>query len=615
MTLADMHVHSEASKRPSEWFLKKVGASECYTDINSLYAKAKSCGMDFVTVTDHNTIEMGLSLMDKYPEDTFLSVETTTYFPENGCKIHVLIYDITPAIFERIEAVRHDIYRLRDFIRENDLAHSVAHGFYSINKRLDADTLEKLILLFDVFEGRNGARNDYYNETWQRLLKGLTPQHIDALKQKHGIEPMSNDPWIKGFTGGSDDHAGLFIAQTATRCNGAGTKEAFIAQIKAKKAVGIGRCSDYKTFAFSIYKIFCDYSINSKHHAPGGILAFINEVLFEERQSRIRRWITRRKIKKENDANAKILLKFMQDMHGWSWNGPADMEMKLAGTYASMGLLLDEFFKILIESFATDFIRGDIGRLFKTLMSSLPALFISVPFFSALRHLSQDRDLILEMKQKYGKKENPSARKVLWFTDTYNDLNGVSVTINRFKTQILTRNMNVTFVTCSRGDRIKEKNDPGVIYLPTIHSLTPEFYTSYTMRFPSLLASMEMIHEQHPDRIIISTPGPVGVLGLAMAGVLGIECDSIYHTDFAAQAMRIFEDEGMAAFIDSLIHRFYTLSSRIKVPTKEYIQILEKQGYPPEKMSVFRRGITVEPMMASVAWKNSFVSRTISGRA
>ena len=432
---------------------------------------------------------------------------------------------------------------------------------------------------------------------------------MNSLVERYGIEPISSDPWVKGFTGGSDDHAGLFIGQTVTRCS-CSTRQAFIQQIKDKKSSAAGRCSDYKTFAFSIYKIFCDYSLNSLNKAPGGMLAFINNVVFEERQSRLRRWITKRKIKKGKNTKNKILLKFFDDVQSWSRNGSADIEEKLASTYNSMGLLLDEFFKMLIDSFMNDFAKGDIGRLFRNLMSSLPALFISVPFFSALRHLSQDRDMIFELREKYRGTQQTAGKKVLWFTDTLDDLNGVSVTLSRFRKESIKRNLDLEFVTCSKGDIQHEKNERKVIYLPVIHSITPDFYPSYTMRFPSLLASMEIIHECRPDHIVVSTPGPVGILGLTMAGVLGIECVSIYHTDFGAQALQIFEDEGMAAFIDSMIHRFYTFSSQIKVPTEEYINILEKQDFPVEKMSIFKRGFEVEKPAASGSWIKSFKTQS-----
>lgn len=604
MIRVDLHVHSKASKRPSEWFLKKVGARESYTQIDTLYKDAKARGMDFVTVTDHNTIDGALRLVETYPEDTFISVETTTYFPENNCKIHILIFDIGPETFAEIEAVRHNIYLLRDFIKANDLAYSVAHGFYNINKRLTLEILERLMLLFDVFEGLNGARNRYYNETWQQILNGLTCEKIQLLSAKHKIAPMSATSWIKGFTGGSDDHAGIFIGQTATQSDCKLSKAAYIQSIKEKRTTGIGRCNDYKSFAFSIYKIFCDYSANARKDSPKGILALVNEVIFEQKQSRLKQWVTLRKIKKKQTTKDKITLKFFEDVYNWSGNKNLTVETKIENIYGSMGRVLDEYFIMLLNSFATDLTRGDMGQIFKTLISCLPAFFISVPFFSSLRHLSQDRDLILELKE--AAQPNITPKKVLWFTDTLTDLNGVSITLGRFRKEIIKKKLNITFVTCRGQDSPTGEADARLMILPCIFSHTPEFYSAYTLNFPSLMASMEMIYQYRPDRIVISTPGPVGIFGMVMAHILGIESICIYHTDFAAQAEYIFEDEALTECIQTFINRFYSFSTEVKVPTNEYIKLLEQQDYPSEKMSLFKRGITVTPLNDSPEWKNAF---------
>ena len=53
----DFHVHSKFSKRPSQWILQKIGCPESFTDPVRLYQIARQRGMDWVTITDHNTLE------------------------------------------------------------------------------------------------------------------------------------------------------------------------------------------------------------------------------------------------------------------------------------------------------------------------------------------------------------------------------------------------------------------------------------------------------------------------------------------------------------------------------------------------------------------------------
>ena len=89
---ADLHVHSKYSVRPSEWILQKLGCAESYTDPVELYRKAIERGMDLVTIADHNTINGSLEIA--HLDKTFVREEITTCFPEDGCKVHVLAWDI-----------------------------------------------------------------------------------------------------------------------------------------------------------------------------------------------------------------------------------------------------------------------------------------------------------------------------------------------------------------------------------------------------------------------------------------------------------------------------------------------------------------------------------------
>ena len=86
---ADLHVHSKYSNRPSEWFLRRIGAPESFTEPADVYNACKAAGMDYVTISDHNCI-CGAKEIAHLP-GTFISSELTTYFPENGCKIHCLV--------------------------------------------------------------------------------------------------------------------------------------------------------------------------------------------------------------------------------------------------------------------------------------------------------------------------------------------------------------------------------------------------------------------------------------------------------------------------------------------------------------------------------------------
>ena len=113
----DLHVHSRYSTRPSQWVLQKLGCQECYTEPQTLYRLAKKRGMSLVTITDHNVIDGCLEIAGL--PDTFISEEVTTYFPEDGCKAHVLVYDINETQHREIQQARENIFDLVDYLQEN----------------------------------------------------------------------------------------------------------------------------------------------------------------------------------------------------------------------------------------------------------------------------------------------------------------------------------------------------------------------------------------------------------------------------------------------------------------------------------------------------------------
>ena len=61
---ADMHCHSTASEVAKLGIQRSVGLPECATPPEEVYELAKRRGMDFVTITDHDTIDGCLEIAD-----------------------------------------------------------------------------------------------------------------------------------------------------------------------------------------------------------------------------------------------------------------------------------------------------------------------------------------------------------------------------------------------------------------------------------------------------------------------------------------------------------------------------------------------------------------------
>src|SRR4030088_3150705 len=89
----DMHCHSTASQHSRLGVQRALGLPECATPPQEVYELAKRRGMDFVTITDHDTIAGALEIAD--PPEVFVSVELTAYFRGEPQAVHVLCYGIT----------------------------------------------------------------------------------------------------------------------------------------------------------------------------------------------------------------------------------------------------------------------------------------------------------------------------------------------------------------------------------------------------------------------------------------------------------------------------------------------------------------------------------------
>src|SRR5439155_6125103 len=71
----DLHCHSTASQLSKLGIQRALGLPECATPPEEVYELAKRRGMDYVTITDHDTIA-GVGVLGDRP-DVFVSEELT----------------------------------------------------------------------------------------------------------------------------------------------------------------------------------------------------------------------------------------------------------------------------------------------------------------------------------------------------------------------------------------------------------------------------------------------------------------------------------------------------------------------------------------------------------
>lgn len=595
MSKADLHVHSIYSEHPSDWFLHRIGAGESYTDPFFIYKKMKQRGMDFVTITDHNRIEGAVLLKEKYPDDVFISVESTVYFPEDGCKVHILVYDITEEQFARIEELRTDIYKFRDYLKENDIIHSVAHATYAVNGMIKLHHLEKLLLLFDVFESVNGGRNPINNQSWTKVIKNLTPEKMMELEKRHGIEPYSETSWIKGITGGSDDHAGIFLGKTHTISNEESLK-GFLDSIKNKKTTATGRHNDFKSLAFMVYRIAIEFSKTKSSAIEDSLFSELTDLIYDGKplsfKRRIKftnnRWLKKGGASKNDSYVKNVFCEMINDLHKIHLH--SEREVRLDFTYHKLSQIVDAYFNMLFKSFEKNLQKGNLLKIIRNISSSLPGIFLTLPFFSTLKVMFSSRKLINQMEAEFGTADYSNHGEILWFTDTLTDLNGVSASLQKVIKLASQKDLKIRVVS-SVAENSKLEKEPKYIDLPVMHSFCLPYYDNQKLVMPSPLRAIDMINNINPSKIIVSTPGPVGFLGLLISKLFNIPIIGVYHTDFKAQLANIMKDESLAETIGKGVKWYYDQMDEIFAPSQFYIDILEERGIDRNKIKLLPRGV------------------------
>ena len=208
-TRADLHVHSTASQISRLGVQRALGLPECATPPEEVYELAKRRGMDFVTITDHDTIAGALQLADR--PDAFVSEELTAGFVGEPQQVHVLCYGITPDDHGRLQELAADVEAVAEYLHDREIACALAHPFYAVSEPLGPRHRRRLAELFPIWEVRNGSRAPELN----------LPAAVYV--ETHGGTGI----------GGSDDHAGIDVGRTWTEVPAAATPEQFLAHVRA----------------------------------------------------------------------------------------------------------------------------------------------------------------------------------------------------------------------------------------------------------------------------------------------------------------------------------------------------------------------------------------------
>ncbi len=610
-TKIDLHVHSRFSKRPSQWVLQKLGCPESFTEPQQVYDIAKKRSMDLVTITDHNTIAGALEIA--HLPGTFVSEEVTSYFTNNGCKVHVLVYDIDETHHGEIRKLRENIHDLTAYLQGEGIFHILAHPLYSVNDRLTMDHFEQLLLLFQNFE-MNGARDDRQSQCLQQVLAALTPEIMERLADKHGIVPAFPEPWRKNLTGGSDDHSGLNISRTHTVVPGPATVENLLAAVAGGRARVVRQSATPLTLAHNLYGIAYQFYRNKfdlgRYANRDVLMRFLDRSLSpaSETDSGLFSklyfmWSYRKPPKVETSIPQNLMDAIRQETRNLIHENPSllNPEDDPSGRFEDQERRWFDFVNQLcnkvMRGFA-DHLMGQLSganvfNLFHTIGSAGGLYTLLAPYFVAFSHFTRDRAFIADVADRFADKRESGAAgsgevRVAHFTDTFYEVNGVARTLNQQVDIARKSHKNLTVVTCGAGDRppregVKNFEPIGVRELPE--------YPEQKIFYPPFLEMLNYCCEQNFTHIHAATPGPIGLAALAIAHILKLPINGTYHTALPQYARYLTGDAAIEDLTWKYALWYYGRMDAVYVPSRSTGDELVARGLPPEKIRLFPRGI------------------------
>ncbi len=609
MLRVDLQLHSRFSDRPSEWILRRLGMPQSYSEPEALYRKLDAAGITFKTITDHNRLDGGKAIAH-YP-DVFLSEEVTTYFPD-GCKIHLLVWNLNEAQHEEIQALRPNIYELASYLRQQQLPHGVAHPLANINQMLTVEHFERLVLLFRCFEARNGNREPLAQEISNRCLACLTPEKIIELANRHNLEPTHPNAHRKSFFASSDDHSGLYPGKTFTQVEKGSTLRDFFAGLDQGTATLHGVMGDPLTFSSSLYTTVFSFARDKiKRNAPMGasllgkmaerFLAGQNPTAFSfaERFGHVTEAIRTGQaldfVKPGETTLAREISAFLSNPQLKQALDRIIAEEPNAQrrSFRMASHVTNELSYRLISQFQKRLQKGNLIDAFQAIIGLLPLGFSVTPYLVAFGQQAPDRPLLTHVARRFtGTVPQPLRNeKRAWFTDTLEDINGVARTIRAMVQAAQHAGADLTVVT-SRS-KLSITDIPIKNFPPVGEFEIPE-YELQKLSFPPFLDMLDYIQRERFTEIIISTPGPIGLCALGCAKLLGLRTTGIYHTDFPQYARFLSDDAFMESLVWNYMHWFYGQTDLVYVNSEFYRRCWIDRGILPDKLRLFPRGLDTE---------------------
>lgn len=576
----DLHVHSEHSDSPYSWFLRSSRAAECYTAVERVYDTAKRRGMDLVTLADHDTIDGSLELCSRHPDDSFVSVEVSARFPEDGCIIHLIAVDIDERQHRELQALRPNVYELVGYLHREQIGNFWCHPLSQVNGRLTREHLERGLLMFRALEIRNGTRDTAHERGLLEVISRLTPAMLESWADRHPRAPFCNRDGRYALVGGSDDHGSLAIARAYTtfrgELSGAGLAEALRTGLTAPG----GEPGTGTTLAHNCYGVLAGYLHAHDQRDLGGA----------------------RHGAAQPPVSSSILTALIDAQAPTATPGPMVQALWNTGHLtqpqemmrAAAELALSGSWRKALDGIIEPVRSGHLGVAADGVPALLRTLALELPYLLAHRYHVRDRRGADRFATELGACQLGKTRpRVAVFTDTIDHVNGVAIGLRRLLREARRDGVDLKLVGCAAVPRLTVDDD-GIYRLPSVFEHRLAEYPEMAWSVPHLPPLLRFLEEEDIDLIQCSTPGPVGLAALAAGRLAGLPVIGQYHTDVPEYALRLTGDPVAGALVRQVVGWFYRAMDRVLVPTEWVGDVVRGLGVAPEHLVRIPRGIDLE---------------------
>jgi glycosyltransferase involved in cell wall biosynthesis/predicted metal-dependent phosphoesterase TrpH len=562
----DLHCHSTASQLSRLGVQRSLGLPECATPPQEVYELAKRRGMDFVTITDHDTIDGCLELAGR--PDCFVSEELTARFAGEPQAVHVLCYGITPGDHEWLQAHAGDVEACAAYLHEHEIACTLAHPFYNVAAPLARRHRRRLAELFPIWEVRNGSRAPELN------------MPAVVYVETHGSTGV----------GGSDDHAGVDVGRTFTEVPAASTPEELLECLRSGEAAAGGEQGSAAKWAHAAMALATralalepDGS-GERSPDPAVVLKIAQRVVGQgaAREGAIAADIG------PDDARALLdswLRSIALDLRGRALLDHMQSEgFSHADLYRRARRVHDRRLRTAIGEGAAAVARGEVPPLAGLFEAVLPA----VPYAPPTLFLGAEKAKL---------SERPTARpRVALIADGIESMHGVTSTIEQIRERGVP------------GFEVEVVGtDPGVDRrLPAATALPVPFYEGMSLGVPGLPDLAETLAEGRYDLVHVTAPGPSGIAASLLSRVSGAPLVASYHTELATYAGLRSGDGGLEAISRAALGAFYTAPSRVLSPSPAADRSLLSLGAEQTRIDRWERGVDVSRFAPEKADPDAF---------